>query len=96
MAARCLACGRWCPPGHCYCSRRCQARGRQVRVPVGVLLSALNSGRPWECVAADLHVSRVTLWRVVRRAGIVRIGGPARHVGGVYAATRRDGQLAWW
>lgn len=79
-----------------YCGRRCQAVLRRVALEPWAVLAALNSGRPAECVAADLAVSRATLYRYCRREGIVRIAGLPHRPGRYALVARTDRrQLRW-
>lgn len=93
----CATCGRRIGRhGWRFCSRRCQGRARQVAVDPLLVVRALNTGRPWECVATDLAVSRATLYRVCQRAGIVRVAGPRHRPGQYSLVDRRDPrQLRW-
>lgn len=87
----CQTCGQRLPyrSRRRYCSRRCwRQRPRASKIlsqysPEDIV-RLLNSGRPVECVAAELACSRAQLYRLMRVARIVRVGG-APHRPGQYA-----------
>lgn len=83
----CLTCQR--PTPHKYCSRACYYAAERREIPIGDLLTALNTLPSRSDVCHALAVSEGTLKRRMTEARILRVPGTRQY------AICRNRQWAW-